>query len=116
MFLLRGYEEDGEPAQRPPGTTFDFTIPVWRFGEALRHGERLARALGDPEATLNFRASWSGLEGRHLRSLWARRFLGGEYVARQDSVVSYLTTRADEVSPRLVERLEQLLAPLLIRR
>lgn len=112
MFLLRGYEEDGEPEKRPPGTTFDFTIPVWRFGEALRHSERLARALGDPQATINFRASWSGLEGRHLRSLWARRVLGGEYVARQDSVVSYLITRADDVSPRLAELLQQLLAPL----
>jgi hypothetical protein len=112
MFLLRGYEEDGEPQQRLPGTALDFTIPVWRFGEALRHSERLARALGDPEATIHFRASWSGLEGRRLRALWSRRILGGEYVARQDSVVSYISSRADLVSPTLSELLQRLLAPL----
>lgn len=112
MFLLRGYEEDGEPDKRPAGSAFDFTIPVWRFGEALLHAERLARELGDPDATVHFRASWDGLQGRALRSLWARRFMSGDRVAREDSVVSYVSAAADEITPRLPELLQQLLVPL----
>ena len=110
-FLLRGYEEDGEPDRLPPGTAFDFTIPVWRFGEALLHAERLARALGirsQPSTS----ASWDGLKGRSLRSLWGRRFLSQDRVARQDSGCLYISATADEVTPGLAEILQQLLAPL----
>jgi hypothetical protein len=112
MFLLRGYEEDGQANQWEPGTAFEFTLPIWRFGEALLHAERLARALGDPEATIHFRAGWTGLKGRALRSLWSRRLLSYHPVAQQDSVVSHVSAVAEEVTARLPEILEQLLAPL----
>jgi hypothetical protein len=112
MFLLRGYEEDGEPERWPPGATFDFTLPVWRFGEALLHAERLARELGHLDATVHFRASWDGLQGRALRSLWTRRHMSGDRIARDDAVVSYVSAAADEITPRLPELLQQLLAPL----
>jgi hypothetical protein len=111
MFLLRGYEEDGERDAPAPGTAFDLTIPVWRFGEALLHAERHARELGDPSALVHFRGSWDGLEGRALRSLWGRRSSPGD-LARQDSVVSHLSVAAEEITPRLAELLRDLLNPL----
>ncbi|MGZ8707916.1 MAG: hypothetical protein ACXW0R_11110 [Gaiellaceae bacterium] len=112
MFLLRGYEEDGEPDKRAPGSAFDFTIPIWRFGEALLHAERLARELGDPQATVHFKGSWDGLKGRALRSLWARRLVTYNPTAQQDSVVSHVSAVAEDITPRLSEVVHELLAPL----
>jgi hypothetical protein len=65
-----------------------------------------------PQSTVHFRASWDGLKGRSLRSLWSRRLLTYDRVARQDSVVSYISATADEITPRLGEILQQLIAPL----
>jgi hypothetical protein len=111
FFLLRGFEEDDEPERRAPGTVFDFLLPVWRCGEALLHASRVAVALGAPEATITFRASWTGLQGRALRSLWERRLMDGGH-AREDAVVSHIEVSADSISPNLPEILQQLLAPL----
>jgi hypothetical protein len=112
MFLLRGYEEDSDPERRPPGTAFDFTLPVWRFGEALLHSERLAQELGDPTAIVHFRASWSGLRGRALTALWSRRFVSENRIAQQESIASYVHVPAADITPRLPELLQELLAPL----
>jgi hypothetical protein len=90
---------------------FDFTLPVWRFGEALLHAERVARELGDPSATVTFRAGWTGLKGRRLTSLWRRTILHERH-AHEDAVVQYLQVRADEISGTLPSLLEQLLTPL----
>lgn len=112
FFLLRGFEEDDEQERRAPGTVFDFLLPVWRCGEALLHASRVAEALGVREATITFRVSWTGLQGRALRSLWERRFIDGSRQAREDAVVSHIEVEADSISPNLAEILQQLLAPL----
>jgi hypothetical protein len=112
FFLLRGFEEDDERENRPPGSAFDFLLPVWRCGEALLHASRVAVALDVPDATITFRAGWTGLHGRALRSLWDRRFMDGSRRAREDSVVSHVEVPADSISPNLAEILQQLLAPL----
>jgi hypothetical protein len=112
FFLLRGFEEDDEPERRAPGTAFDFLLPVWRCGEALLHASRVADALEAPDATITFRASWTGLEGRALLSLWERRFMDGSRRAQEDAVVSHVEVPADSISPNLAEILQQLLAPL----
>jgi hypothetical protein len=91
---------------------FDFTLPVWRFGDALLHAERLARRLGDSRATVHFRAEWTGVEGRRLRSLWARRLISYERTAKEDRVVSEISTSADEISLRLAPILQELLNPV----
>jgi hypothetical protein len=112
FFLLRGFEEDDEHERRTPGTVFDFLLPVWRCGEALLHASRVAEALETPEATITFRVSWTGLQGRTLRSLWERRFMDGSRQAREDAVVSHVEVPADSISSNLAEILQQLLSPL----
>jgi hypothetical protein len=112
FFLLRGFEEDDEQEKRESGTVFDFLLPVWRCGEALLHASRVAEALGVPDATITFRVSWTGLQGRALRSLWERRFMDGSRQAREDAVVSHVAVSADSISPNLAAILQQLLAPL----
>lgn len=112
FFLLRGVEEDDEAKERAPGTVFDFLLPVWRCAEALLHASRVADELEVPEATITFRASWTGLEGRALLSLWERRFMDGSRRARENAVVSHVEVSADSISPNLAAILQQLLAPL----
>jgi hypothetical protein len=62
--------------------------------------------------TIIFRASWTGLEGRALLSLWERRFMDGSRRAREDAVVSHVEVSADSILPNLAAILQQLPAPL----
>lgn len=71
FFLVRGYVEDSQEAV-PPGTIFDTTVHIWRLAEGLLHAARAARLLAksdDADLTVHFRALYSGLSGRVLRSL-----------------------------------------------
>nr|WP_234841388.1 hypothetical protein [Sinorhizobium meliloti] len=72
MFLIRGYQEDGAETF-PAGTILDTTLPLWRMSEVLLHAEKLASLLrkdADTAVTVHFRAMFTGLRGRVLRS-WA---------------------------------------------
>ncbi|MBS0234169.1 MAG: helix-turn-helix domain-containing protein [Proteobacteria bacterium] len=70
-FIMRGYQEDTQDTF-PPHTVFDTTLPIWRMAEALTHAKNLGRLIAeDPEKmTIRFRALYTGLSGRVLRS-WA---------------------------------------------
>ena len=72
LLLMRGYQEDSQETF-PPGTVFDTTLPIWRVSEALLHAARLAAVLKETPSTeirVRFRALYTGLSGRILRS-WA---------------------------------------------
>ncbi len=72
-FLIRGYQEDSQD-NVPPGTVLDISLPVWRIAEALLHAQRLGALLRrdrEGELTVRFRALYSGLSGRVLRTLRA---------------------------------------------
>ena len=62
-FILRGYQEDRLLA---PGTQFSLPLPMIDLGECLMHAHRLADALGDPDAAVDVRVMWTGLDGRQL--------------------------------------------------
>ncbi len=71
FFLIRGYTEDSQETV-PPGTIFDTTVHIWRLAEGLLHAVRIAALLktdASGEITVHFRALYSGLSGRTLRSL-----------------------------------------------
>jgi len=72
LFLIRGHQEDSQETF-PAGSILDTTLPVWRMGETLLHAARLAsllRADDNTAITIRFRALYSGLTGRVLKS-WA---------------------------------------------
>ena len=77
LMLIRGYQEDVAETFLP-ASILDMTLPVWRLGEGLLHAARLAQLLKrkDAEITVHFRALYTGLSGRLLRS-WAKPLLGG---------------------------------------
>ena len=88
-YLHRGYDEDG-PSNLEPGTIFDVSLPIWRTAEVLLHAINLAHALGgDVDTGVQFRARYSGLEGRQLVS-WSkprnRVGLDGRHRARSSQV------------------------------
>lgn len=112
LFLVRGYAEDDEPARLEPGSALDLTLPVWRTGEALLHAERLARELNDEAATVHFRASWEGLEGRTLRALYSRRLLTRARPAAQNVVTATASVAANQIGATLPEVVATLLEPL----
>ena len=118
LFLMRGYQEDGQETF-PPGTIFDTTLPVWRMGEALLHAERLAALIreGSSDLTIHFRAVYSGLSGRVLRS-WANPLsdlLLEGHAARGDEAVLEAIIPAGDVESRLVEHLFPLVSSLYER-
>jgi transcriptional regulator with XRE-family HTH domain len=119
LFLMRGYQEDGQDTF-PPGTIFDTTLPIWRLGEGLLHAEKLATLLrrkDDAPITVRFRAVYSGLSGRILRS-WANPlsdlWLEG-HAARSDEAVLETTVLAEAISERLGEHLFPMIASLYER-
>lgn len=119
LFLIRGYQEDGQETF-PAGTILDTTLPVWRMGEALLHAERLAALMtkGDPASiTVRFRALYSGLSGRILRS-WANPLsdlLIEGHAARSDEAVLETEMPAGDISSRLAEHLFPLVSSLYER-
>ncbi|WP_366653749.1 hypothetical protein [Fodinicurvata sp. EGI_FJ10296] len=118
-FLIRGYQEDGEETF-PPGTLFDTTLPIWRMAEVLLHAERLAGLVGKgggDAATVQFRAHYSGLNGRVLRS-WANPLSdlgiqGG--AARSDETVLEAELQVDGIGQRLAEAIHPLASSLFER-
>ncbi|WP_431324308.1 helix-turn-helix domain-containing protein [Rhizobium sp. YTU87027] len=119
MFLVRGYQEDGSETF-PAGSILDTTLPLWRMGEVLLHAERLASLLRrepDSSVTIHFRAMFTGLTGRVLRS-WANplsdMIIEG-HPARADEAVLEASLPADNVEGRLAELLLPLLSSLYDR-
>jgi len=119
MFLIRGYQEDGSETF-PPRSILDTTLPLWRMGEVLLHAERLASLLRKKRSSsvvIHFRAMFTGLGGRVLRS-WANplsdMLLEG-HAARSDEVVLEATLSADDVEGKLPEHLAPLVRSLFDR-
>jgi transcriptional regulator with XRE-family HTH domain len=119
MFLLRGYQEDGQETF-PPGTLFDTMLAIWRLGETLIHAAKLARLMAKnlESVTLDFRAIYSGLKGRELRS-WANPLGGlltveGQH-ARSDEAVLELSAPAATIEDTLDDHVLALAAPLYER-
>jgi transcriptional regulator with XRE-family HTH domain len=119
LFLISGYREDSQETF-PPGTIMDTTLPVWRMGEALLHAEKLASLMRRNDRAppaIRFRALYSGLSGRVLRS-WANPLtdlLIEGHAARSDEAVLEAVISADGVTVRLAEHLFPLVSSLYER-
>jgi len=118
MILLCPYDEDGQETF-PPGSIFDFVLPVWRIGEILLHAGRLGRLLArDTAATaLRFRAVYTGLKGRELRSWSNPRGRSPEEgsIARGDEAVLQGILPLANLEADLAGHVTHLLAPLYER-
>ena len=119
LFVIRGYQEDAQETF-PPGTIMDTTLPIWRMGEALLHAEKftaLMRGGDSASITIRFRALYSGLSGRLLRS-WASPLAGIQiegHAARGDEAMLDTVIPAENVSSRLSEHLFPLISSLYER-
>ncbi|MDW9973682.1 helix-turn-helix domain-containing protein [Sinorhizobium meliloti] len=119
MFLIRGYQEDGAETF-PAGMILDTTLPLWRMGEVLLHAEKLASLLrkdADTAVTVHFRAMFTGLRGRVLRS-WANPLsdlLVEGHAARSDEAVLEAKFSANDIESRLAECMLPLLTSLYER-
>lgn len=113
LYLTRGYEDDDERNERPPGQTLEIGIVIWRVAEALLHAHRFAEAL-DATGTITFTARWGGLTGRSLAT-WAqpnRTPLHKAYTAHQFGVAATIAAKATEIPDRLEDLVRELTAPL----
>lgn len=110
-FLVRGYQEDGL-RDRPAGTVFDATLPIWRVGKTILYAGRLAAELNST-GFLQFHVRWSGLRNRLLTFVadWSRS-TGGHYRAAQDTAESAISIPLDRIEENLPEILHPLLQPL----
>lgn len=119
MFLLRGYQEDGQETF-PPGTVMDTMLPVWRMGETLLHAERLAPLLRKSNigtVTIRFRALYWGLSGRVLRA-WSNplsHLLVEGHAARSDEAMLEAVLPAEDISNNLADHLFPLVSSLYER-
>jgi transcriptional regulator with XRE-family HTH domain len=113
FLLVRGYKED-EQETFAPATIFDTSNPIWRIGEALRHAEKMARLMSvtpNADITINFRATYTGLLGRVLKS-WANPMVVTGYEGRaalRDEVVCNLKIKAGDISKDLTASVSPLI-------
>lgn len=113
LYLRRGFQEDSTDVL-PPATIFDLTLPIWRAGEALLHAHHLGEALeAGPDAQVEFRARYTGLAGRELKS-WANphRTMFDDHRCRTGHAESAVQSGAAEIADRLPELVHRLLAPV----
>lgn len=117
-FAMRGYQEDSQDTFAPH-TVFDTTLPIWRMGEALLHAKNLADAIADDpsKVTVRFRALYTGLSGRVLRS-WANPltdlFVEGG-AARSDEAALEAAVPLKEIETDLGKALHPMVASLFER-
>lgn len=117
FLLMRGYQEDSQEAVAP-GTIFDTTLPIWRLGEGLLHAARMASALraGDaPEITVRFRALYTGLTGRSLRSLQGQTLFLDETPAKSDEAMLEAVVPATKIEGALADAVYPMVASLYER-
>jgi len=116
FFVMRGYQEDSQEAVSP-GTIFDTTLPVWRLAEGLLHAARMAEALRAPnaEVSVRFRALYTGLLGRTLRSLQGHTFFLDETPARSDEAMLETVVPAEKIERTLEEIVYPLVSSLFER-
>jgi hypothetical protein len=112
LFLQRGYDEDENVE---PGTGMEFTIPIWRVGEALLYVSRLGRLFA-PDPRILVKCRYTGLAGRRLYAHDpARNFFIREYVSTDNDVELQTITIASEIDDNLPEIVHPLLVPLYER-
>lgn len=117
LFLLKGYQEDCQKTLQA-GSIFDAILPIWHMGEALLHGERLAPFLQqDKPLSINFRAVYSGLNGRVLHA-WANPLnntLIEQRAAQSDEAILTAIIPVKNLSLNLTEHLYPLVSSLYER-
>jgi len=118
FLLMRGYQEDSQDGV-PPGTIFDSTLPIWRIGECLLHAARMAALVqkpDTPEITVKFRALYSGLTGRTVRSLrGGADFLEAGRPAKSDEAILEAVVPAGRIETDLASVVHPLVASLYER-
>jgi transcriptional regulator with XRE-family HTH domain len=119
LFVMRGYQEDSQETF-PPGTIMDAILPIWRMGEALLHAGQLAAAMRQSMTAvpvIRFRAVYSGLSGRVLRS-WSNPLtdiLIEGHAAHGGEAVLETVIPAEGMTVRLAEHLFPLVTSLYER-
>ena len=114
LFLLRGFDEDASERVRP-GTILDFTMPIWRVGEAMLYASRLAQQFDDGDPEVLMRCRYYGLRGRHLACLHPGRSLSIDRISADNEAGLQTQATARQINDNLVEILHPLLAPLYER-
>jgi len=117
-FIIRGYQEDSQDTFSA-GTIFDTTLPTWRMGECLLHAHAFATHLdADPKkTTVRFRALYTGLSGRQLRT-WANPLSDLMFEgrgARSDEAMLEVVVPMDDIETKLAQHLHPLVASLFER-
>lgn len=121
MFLIRGYQEDSAETF-PAGSVFDNILPIWRMGEVFLHAAQLASLLQKSSKSsimLHFRAIYSGLSGRVLRS-WSNPlnsifFEQGAGAAKSNEAVLQAIVPIEDISTRLADHIYPMVASLYER-
>lgn len=112
LYTRTGYDEDGVPDRADPGTAFDIVLPIWRVGEALLFGRRLASSYESVEEIV-VRVKWSGLEGRALRAMSGDRMpMSYDRISRTSEVESTFAFTPEQIDDNLPEVLRAIVAPV----
>ena len=111
FFFLEGFYEDSNEHDVAPGTTFDISFSIKRFGELLLFAAYIGKLLGDDPEVVMF-SEFHGMEARRLTSkrLWFLVYDERDCSIDDDEsgILRFTPTQAND---NLIELLHQHLHP-----
>ncbi|ADI85228.1 helix-turn-helix domain-containing protein [Geobacter sulfurreducens] len=115
FFHRRGFEDDLESSERAPKpfTSFDFSLFIWRVGEAIACALAFCEELkyaGDPR--ILFEVKLSRLEGRQLTCWTSGRQIYGDYKSFQDDYSVSIDIPTDTPKTMIAEHVYKITVPV----
>ena len=111
LYTIRGYREDDERDNKPPGRVFHTTLPIWRVGEGLLFASRLAETFEEADKIAVY-CRFTGLKGRDLVITHFNAPSSMDGYSSTDEVVLTGQFTQQQVQDNLAEVLHPLLQPL----
>ena len=111
LYTIRGYREDDERDNKPPGRVFHTTLPIWRVGEGLLFASRLAETFEEADKIAVY-CRFTGLKDRGLVITHFNAPSSMDGSSSTDEVVLTGQFTQQQVQDNLAEVLHPLLQPL----
>ena len=111
LYTIRGYREDDERDNNPPGRIFHTTLPIWRIGEGLLFASRFAETFAEVDKIAVY-CRFTGLKGRHLAITRFNTPCSTNDSSSTDKVILKEQFTQQQVQDNLAEVLHSFLQPL----
>ncbi len=116
-FMLRpmredsaGYASNVVPRPQPP--LFDWTMPIYRMTEILKHIEALSKRFGNDQSTFQLQIMYTNTQGRRLYQSNIRYILESGAMCNVPNISNQIEANVSDIATNLEELVFSILAPV----